>query len=1706
VKKAILLALAACALLGAQSAWLVNTPARKPDVTPQGATLKPTDNAVKEVNPKSLRRTTHATAHPRRVESGLEAVQMKSRLAVPAPTLTGTDDVDSLFLDGPPYYAWHISPHTFYTAVRFTPAINCTLTAVKFYTYNAAVGYDSVYVFDESTATQPGAVLASARWTYGGNQWNTITLPTPVYVPAGRDVWTCVRFVTNENVACATTDAGPMVETREYISTDRTTWYDNLSGLGLDANWSQRAIITPVRVVDDMSAWSIDGLYSPWLTDQWLTIRATVVNQGSNQQPAGVPVKLRITGDNLASPYEDLDQVTLTALDPGHGEQVTFTPNWRTPSTAGICTLEVWTDLSGDADRANDTARYYLDVSPWLTYANWGAPAMWYTGDTTERATWFFPANFDLNYPFTIESLATAFFWDDGDPWDDSTYRFQIYAGDLSTVLYTSEDLEAQDGMNKVALSSPLTISSGSFAVAVIPVSASGAPWSLADRNFYYHSIVKQGGVWYYWGYGEFLNAVCVNRAVPDDDVGFIRVSAPFKSTEPGVAVTPMGTVRNYGINDEIAAPCSLYVLDTLSQRIFATYTTVNVPAGETAQAVFPDWTPPAGDYTYTLQMATFLSSDGNATNDSAMHTVYVFHVSDSLIAPTQVSGVSVRIDGNITAGEWWDANRYDVSNVFGRNDPYFYYAPNNVWLYLKHDTSRLYGAVDLTFIEADESTEVGLYFDENNDHAWSADSSEGNYWFEHFPRVYPTDSIVYRALMPSGGSWRTRARGARSRTGFDSGHQQYEFSIPLGAPKCSLNLNPAGDTCGFWLYATDDKYGMTRGWWKTTMADNGGYVVPPENYGHLFLAGTTVPTLDMGVLAMVAPVGTIDTAATVAPRSTLKNFGTESATFESWFFIDSAGQRFYSDYYSATLAGGDTVTHTYAAWAKPHPSRRYVTRCSTYVAGDVNASNDKLDGAFTVAMFDVGVQDMVSPVGWLDTSAVIAPQAVLKNFGTTDATFQTWFFMDSAGRRFYTDTYSATLAPGGTVTHTYATWAKPHRSRRYVTRCSTYVAGDVNAANDKLDSAFTIAVFDVGVQSIVGPTGPLDSSAVITPRAKLRNFGTAGTLFQTWFFIDSAGQRFYTDTYIASLNAGDTVTHTYAEWVKPHPARSYVTRCSTYLVGDVNPANDRVDGAFTITLAPPPDVAATAVLVPIGSPDTTQTITPTATYNNNGPGVATFTAVFQMDSGATHTVLYNEDSLIAGFAPGAMTITFPTWAKPHPVGTYNILCSVYCAVDTHHVNDALRISFSVVLPGTGPAAWTRMANLLPGSRNKNIKDGGALAYGKEGTDANDTGYVYGFKGNNRYEFYRYNTRTDIWVTRESIPARNRNSKKKAVKKGSSLAMGTNGKIYATKGNGTLDLWQYDPVARVWSQKADVPAGGKTCKEGTSTAAVYVDGADYVYLLKGSATFEFYRYNADTDAWDTSLPVAPAGTTGKPYKNGSSIAFDGGDTIYCLKGSYNNDFAAYSISGKAWVTRDPLPLTGSSGRRKKVKAGGSMAAATGAIYALKGGNTNEFYQYKTTDHKWYIMADMPTTLRRVNGGGALVAAKDVSALYAFRGNNTLELWKYGPVLIGGAMFAPGGEQKEIQAGAVVRNPEFGLFIAPNPFTAATAVSYSLPRAGDVSLRLYDVTGTLVSVLARGQTAAGTHGVDLDASHLAKGIYVLKYEANGYSTTEKLIIE
>ncbi|MEO0108666.1 MAG: T9SS type A sorting domain-containing protein, partial [candidate division WOR-3 bacterium] len=299
-----------------------------------------------------------------------------------------------------------------------------------------------------------------------------------------------------------------------------------------------------------------------------------------------------------------------------------------------------------------------------------------------------------------------------------------------------------------------------------------------------------------------------------------------------------------------------------------------------------------------------------------------------------------------------------------------------------------------------------------------------------------------------------------------------------------------------------------------------------------------------------------------------------------------------------------------------------------------------------------------------------------------------------------------------------------------------------------------------------------------------------------------------------------------------------------------------------------------------------------------------------------------------------------------------------------------------------------------------------------------------------------------------------------------------------------------------WSQQPDIPAGARAMKEGGGAAAVGED----IYLLKGSGTTEFYSYNLTSGTWIT-LASAPTGTSGKPFKNGSCIAAsEDGTTIYALKGSLN-EFFKYDIATNTWSNLDNLPLTGTAGR-KKVKDGAGLACLGGYVYALKGGNTLEFWRYDPATPGWTEKEPMPQAGgKKVKGGGSLTRGS--GQLWALKGNSTVEFFTYVP----GAFTAPNAEPgSNTMTRHETRTQALSLRIAPNPFSGTTTISYTLPSAGPMSLRLYDVTGALVATLVEGLRPAGSSALSVSRSALTSGIYLLKLSTGNTTLTQKLIIE
>ena len=76
---------------------------------------------------------------------------------------------------------------------------------------------------------------------------------------------------------------------------------------------------------------------------------------------------------------------------------------------------------------------------------------------------------------------------------------------------------------------------------------------------------------------------------------------------------------------------------------------------------------------------------------------------------------------------------------------------------------------------------------------------------------------------------------------------------------------------------------------------------------------------------------------------------------------------------------------------------------------------------------------------------------------------------------------------------------------------------------------------------------------------------------------------------------------------------------------------------------------------------------------------------------------------------------------------------------------------------------------------------------------------------------------------------------------------------------------------------------------------------------------------------------------------------------------------------------------------------------------------------------------------------------------------------------------------------------------PNPFNPSTSIDYSLPRAGYISLKVFNVIGQEVATLYEGFQAAGNHRVEFQASTKPSGIYFYRLTHQDGSETRKMLL-
>lgn len=76
---------------------------------------------------------------------------------------------------------------------------------------------------------------------------------------------------------------------------------------------------------------------------------------------------------------------------------------------------------------------------------------------------------------------------------------------------------------------------------------------------------------------------------------------------------------------------------------------------------------------------------------------------------------------------------------------------------------------------------------------------------------------------------------------------------------------------------------------------------------------------------------------------------------------------------------------------------------------------------------------------------------------------------------------------------------------------------------------------------------------------------------------------------------------------------------------------------------------------------------------------------------------------------------------------------------------------------------------------------------------------------------------------------------------------------------------------------------------------------------------------------------------------------------------------------------------------------------------------------------------------------------------------------------------------------------------PNPFNPKTIITYDVPSASNIEIRVFDITGKLVKDLVNEFKNVGTHTVTFDATNLASGVYLYQLKTNSFLTVKRMLL-
>jgi len=292
----------------------------------------------------------------------------------------------------------------------------------------------------------------------------------------------------------------------------------------------------------------------------------------------------------------------------------------------------------------------------------------------------------------------------------------------------------------------------------------------------------------------------------------------------------------------------------------------------------------------------------------------------------------------------------------------------------------------------------------------------------------------------------------------------------------------------------------------------------------------------DVGVTSIDAPVNNTILSNNEAITVTIFNYGQNAASnFPVTYQLD--GGAVVSETYTGTLASVTSAQYTFTTHADfSTEGHTYAVVASTNMAGDENTSNDSTTQNIThISHNDIGVTAITSPVSGNGLGMETVTVDIQNFGGMPQSNFDVSYTMDNGTP--VVEQVAGPLAPGATVSHSFAAQVDLSAFQSYSFTATTSLAGDADASNDSTSSTVVNSSCNTETNNTsqpIGPNGGTVTNSIINmaTSATVTDVNVTINLNHTWdsdldiFLVGPTGTRVELSTDNGSLgdNYIDTV------------------------------------------------------------------------------------------------------------------------------------------------------------------------------------------------------------------------------------------------------------------------------------------------------------------------------------------------------------------------------------------------------------------------------------------------------------------------------------------------------------------------------------------------------------------------------------------------------